>query len=111
MLGFELANGVFVLQGDANVVEAVEQAVLAKGVDVELEDFAGRRGHALVFEIDVQPVAFIGFHFLNSARSRLFKRHQQNAVLEGIVVEDVGEARRDDHAKAEILKRPGRVLA
>src|SRR6185312_6538578 len=34
-----------------------------------------------------------------------------DAVLEAVVVEDVGEARRDDAADAEIHQRPGRVLA
>jgi len=36
--------------------------------------------------------------------------HGQHAVLEAVVVEDVGEARRDDAADAEIQQRPGRML-
>ena len=36
---------------------------------------------------------------------------RQDAVLEAVVVEDVGEAGRDDAADAEIEQRPGRVLA
>ena len=35
----------------------------------------------------------------------------QDAVLEAVVVENVGEARRDDATDAEIEQRPGRVLA
>jgi hypothetical protein len=36
---------------------------------------------------------------------------RQNAVLEAVVVEDVGEAGGDHAADAEIEQRPGRVLA
>ncbi len=52
-----------------------------------------------------------------SASSNSFSRFSgddhdgQNAVLEAVVVEDVGEARGDHAADAEIEQRPGRVLA
>ena len=41
----------------------------------------------------------------------LRQRDRQDAVLEAVVVEDVGEARRDHAADAEVEQRPGRVLA
>src|SRR5712692_1613778 len=69
------------LQGEPDIVEAVQQAVLAERVDVEFDDAA------------IGPA------------------DRQDAVLEAVVVEDVGEARRDDAADAEIQERPGRVLA
>lgn len=36
---------------------------------------------------------------------------RQDAVLETIVVEDVGKGRRDDYAKAVVFQSPGSVLA
>jgi hypothetical protein len=36
---------------------------------------------------------------------------RQQAVLEAVVVEDAGEARRDDTAQAEVEERPRRMLA
>ena len=39
------------------------------------------------------------------------KRDQQDAVLAGVGVEDIGEAGRDDHAKSVIVERPGCMLA
>ena len=41
----------------------------------------------------------------------LRQHDRQDAVLEAVVEEDVGEAGRDDAADAEVLQRPGRVLA
>src|SRR3712207_8927519 len=38
-------------------------------------------------------------------------RDRQDAVLEAVVVKNVGEAGRDDAADAEIEQGPGRVLA
>ena len=35
------------------------------------------------------------------------QHHRQNAVLEAVVVEDVGKARRDDATEALIQQRPG----
>ena len=35
----------------------------------------------------------------------------QDAILEAIVIKDVGKARRDDHSEAVIEQRPGRVFA
>ena len=42
---------------------------------------------------------------------RFAQPDRQHAVLEAVVVEDVGEAGGDDDAKAVVLERPGGVLA
>ena len=39
------------------------------------------------------------------------QRHGQDAVVEAVVVEDIGEARGDDAAKTVIANRPGRMFA
>src|SRR5688572_8517487 len=36
---------------------------------------------------------------------------RQNAILEAVVVKDVGKARRDKHAEAVVRQRPRRMLA
>ena len=41
----------------------------------------------------------------------LRKDDWQQSALEGVVAEDVAEARGDDHAESVVLKRPHRVLA
>src|SRR5690606_41961848 len=41
----------------------------------------------------------------------LFQYDRQQAVLEAVVVEDVGKARRDDGAEAILVQRPRRMFA
>jgi len=45
------------------------------------------------------------------AGGRRVDDHRQEAVLQGIAAEDVGDLRADDGAKAIIEERPGRMLA
>src|SRR5574337_987454 len=87
-LGFERADLVLVAQRETDVVEAAQQAVFAEQRDFERELGAVGLDHALALQVDRQP-----------------------AVLEAVVEEDVGIARRDQRAKAVLLQRPGRVLA
>ncbi len=46
-------RSVFVLQGDANIVQAIQQAVLAECIHVELKNLATGRNHPLVLKIHV----------------------------------------------------------
>ena len=94
-----------VLQRDADVVEAVQQAVLDVGLDRELED-AGGAGDRLV--VDVDPgLAGLG----DGVAVLLVEDRRQQPDLRAVGVEDVGEGRRDDRLEAEVLQRPGGVLA
>src|SRR5690606_17702153 len=53
-----------------------------------------------------------GFGLLEQRIDLFFLEHdRQQAVLEAVVEEDVGEARRDDGAEAIFFQRPRRVLA
>ena len=52
-----------VLQGEADFVEAVEQAVFAVFGDVEGKGLAARGGEGLFGQIDRELVAFVGLHF------------------------------------------------
>ncbi len=48
---------------------------------------------------------------ISLSRSSFETTHRQDAVLEAVVVEDVGEAGRDHAADAEVEQRPGGMLA
>src|SRR6266851_3556063 len=100
------------LQGEPDIVEAVQQAVLAERVDVEFDDAAIGPGDRLAGETDSEPGVGALLGVVHQLVDDLLRQpDRQDAVLEAVVVEDVGEARRDDAADAEIQERPGRVLA
>ncbi len=99
------------LQGQADVVEAVEQAVFAELVHLEGDHLAARGGDGLRLQIHTQAVAFAGLYFLEQAVHRLLvEDDRQDAVLETVVEEDIRKARRDDDAKAIVEQCPRRVL-
>src|SRR6185503_7485150 len=109
----EGADLVRVAQRKADLVETVQQAVLAEGVDVEAEFLrAIRRRHRLAFQVDRQlEPGKRGGVVEELVDLVLAQHHGQEAVLEAVGEEDVAERRRDHAAKAEVHQRPGRVLA
>ena len=112
MLGLEGLDVVRLLERQSDIVETFHQAALEEGIDVEANDAAVRPPDLLARQIDgdggVRPTRRIVEQLVDLA---LRQPDRQNAVLEAVVVEDVGEARRDDAAKAEIEQRPGRMLS
>ncbi len=116
-LRLEGADLVGLAQRETDVVEAVEQAVLAEGVHLEGDLLADHlvavlAHDDLAFQIDGQLVAREGMDLVEQAGDRGLGQHDgQQAVLETVVEEDVCEARRDDGAEAVLVQRPGRVLA
>jgi hypothetical protein len=83
----------------------VQQPVLDVGLDLELEDAVGA-GRPSVVDVDPR-LAGLG----DAPAVLLVEDHRQQADLGAVDVEDVGERRRDDRLEAEVLQRPGRVLA
>ena len=111
-LGLECVDLRGALHGLADIVETVEQQVLAERVDAERDLLAVRPDHHLPRQVHGDPriAAHLRvFHQLVADGARQLDR--QDAVLEAVVVEDVGEARRDHAADAEIQQRPGRMFA
>ncbi len=112
MLRLELVESFFVAQGEADVVEAVQQAVFAERVDVEVRVEAEVVGDGLGLEVDGDEVVGVfgaaGQEFLH-----LFfgEAGEDNAVLAGVGEEDVGEGGGDDGAEAVLVNGPGGVLA
>ncbi len=56
-------NLIYMLQGQADVVQAAEQVAFAEGVDVEVEAVAAGCGYALVGEIDGELNTLFGADF------------------------------------------------
>ena len=99
-------------QRQADVVQAVEQAVAAERLDLERQRQAVVVGERARFEVGRQLVAGMLGRALEQVVDLLFAEpDRQHAVLEAVVVEDVGEAGGDDHAEAVVLERPRGVLA
>src|SRR5262249_53874318 len=95
-----------------DVIEAVEQAVLAVWVDVEVDNAAVGAADFLLFEVDGE--ARVGAPL--GVVEQLFQilcadLDGQKAVLEAIVVENIAERGRNHAGDAEGLKRPRGMLA
>src|SRR6201996_7607145 len=110
--GFEAGNVAFVAQGETDIVPAVHQTLLAEGIDFELHDAAIRPADFLIFQIDGDERIGAAFRVVHQLVDDLLRqRDGQDAVLEAVVVENIREAGREDHAKAEIQQPPRRVFA
>ena len=111
-LAFEGLDGVALLQSEPDIVEPFHQAALAERIDVELYHSAVRAPDFLIGEVDADGGVGAARGIVDQLVDLFLRQGDgQNAVLETVVVENVGEARRDDAADAEIEQRPGRVLA
>src|SRR5262245_57300407 len=101
----------FVLQGEADLIEPLQQALLAERVNVEMKAGARRGSHRLRRQINGEPVAGPGFHFFEQLGNFFGLQHdREHTVLEAVVKKDVGKARGDEAAESVIEQRPGRVL-
>jgi spore maturation protein CgeB len=100
------------LHGEADLVEAMHQAVLQPWVDVEADRLAVVARHRLVGKIHRQRRvgAALG---MGHQPGELVRRHRdrQEAVLEAVLVKNVGERRRDHAPDAPVEERPRRMLA
>src|ERR1700754_2089291 len=111
-LCFESADLVGLAQRERDVVETVDQAILAERLDIETDAAAVRRDDDLVLKVYAPLVAREGLDFIEQARHFEFGQDdRQQAILEAIVEENIRIRRRDDGAKAVLLQGPGRMLA
>ena len=101
------------LEGEADVVEALDQPVVVEVVEVErLVEVDRRRGDAPVCTsttISIGGSSSIGLH--EPVDHVLGQLDGDEPDLQAVVAEDVGEARRDDGVEAVVLERPRGVLA
>src|SRR5690606_9942557 len=95
-----------------DVVEAIQETVALEGVDLELDHAAIRAADFLRLQIYSQGGVGAPLGIVHQLVQLLGTYGDgQDAVLEAVVVENVGEAGGDHAAYAEIEKRPGRMLA
>jgi hypothetical protein len=91
-LGLVLLDLVDAGHGQANVVETVDQAVLAELLDVELAQLlAVGVADDLVDEVDFDFLACLGFGGDALEGGLVCDAERKHAVLEGVVEEDVAE--------------------
>src|SRR3546814_618870 len=102
----EIGDGGVVLEGELDVVEPVQEAVLREFVDLEGILLAVRPGDGLRREIDgdlrARPLVDLPAQLVAVGLRQAYRQH---AVLQLVVVVDVAEARRDDRADAEGRER------
>ncbi len=108
---FKCRNALGLFQRQANVIKAVEQAMFAEGIYVELDHTAVWSADFLRHQINCDCGIGAASGVVHE-QLQLVRRYdnRQNAVLETVVVEDVGKACRDDTADAKIQQGPGRVF-
>ena len=101
-----------VLQGQADIVEAVQQTVTSKLVHRELRAKSLRVPHFASLQVDRDLVIV---DLLGAPRQRrnflLVQAHGKKAVFCAVIGKNVGERRGDHRAKPEIGERPHGVLA
>src|SRR5882757_3270870 len=112
LASLEVVDLRLLLHGQPDIVEAVQQAVLAEGVDLEMHRAAVGTLDLLLLEVDLDDGIGAAARIVHQLGDDLLRHpDRQDAVLEAVVVEDVGEILGDDATDAEIEQRPGSVLA
>ena len=108
---FKGGDLVRLFHGQANIVQTIKQTILAERVHLKADLAAIGALDGLGCQIDRQGRVGAALGVIHQL-VELFLRDldRQDAVLEAVVVEDIGEAGGNDAADAEIQQRPGRVL-
>lgn len=102
-------DGILLLQGEADVIEAVEKAVLAERVNLEVDLGATSAGDSLSLKVNLEVLDVLsGLH--EGVNILLGKNDGEDTVLKAVVEEDITEGGGDDAAEAHVEKTPGSVL-
>jgi len=109
---FVVGDFVGVLQGLADVVQTLQEDFFAGRGDFKIVGVAVAVFDGLGGEIDGERIAYFRFGLLEESIHIGFGQDGgEDAVLEAIVVEDVGVAGSDDGAEAVVFDAPGSVFA
>src|SRR5271165_6760456 len=85
--------------------------MFSEWIDIEADLLAVRADDDLALQVDGDASVAAEPGVVDElVAHRARQADRQDTVLEAVVVEDVGEVRRDDAADAEIEQRPGGVL-
>ena len=100
------------LHGQADIIEAVEQTMLAEGLHFKRINRAVRGGDGLLFKINAQvETSRAGFGLEQRIDNGGVQANRQQAVLEAVIEEDVGIAGGDDDAESVVFQCPRRMFA
>src|SRR5690606_14923616 len=105
---FERGDRGVLLQQVAELVDAFQQAGPGERVQRELETTAVGQGEAARGDVDRKLDAG---RVQQLVHHRLLQHDGQQAVLQRVAAEDVGDLAADDRAQAQVEQRPRRVLA
>src|SRR5690606_315661 len=95
-----------------NIVQSVQQAMLAERVDIERKLFAARLHDDLALQIDFQLIAGSRFNLFKQRRYLVLGQNDgQQTVLEAVVEKNVSVRRRDDGTETKLHQGPGRMFA
>src|SRR5690606_17891649 len=95
----------------SELIDALEEAALGEGIDLEGHLRSVGPGDRLIGEVDLHPGGAIGLDVAHELRvDRALELDREQAALERVVLEDVGKARGEDRAEAPARERPRRVL-
>jgi len=107
----ERSDLVMMAKSESDVVPAIQKAFAAEWVDIESIGQAGIVGDDLVCEIDRKAVAVLGLDAAKKLVHRaVFQSDGKDAILETVVIEDVGIAWREDGSEAVVENGPRCVL-
>ena len=111
--GLEGVDRVGVAQGEADVVEALEQAVAVKSSSGNGTSMpaAGTRSRRSTTSTVTSSVGSASTAAISASPTSAVDLHGHQPGLGGVVAEDVAEAGRDDGPEAVVGERPHRVLA
>jgi len=104
---FKGINGVFVLEQETQLVDACQQTLPSKPIDLKSKpptirqfDLATRQVNRQFNARMIQQITMLTFR----------QHHREQAVLQGIAAKNVGDLARQHRAKSRIEQGPGRVL-
>src|SRR6266404_924053 len=92
LAALEIVDRRRLLQGQADIVQAIEQAMLAERIDLEMNGAAVGALDLLLLEIDLDDGVRASARIVHQLGDDLLGHaDRQDAVLEAVVVENVGE--------------------
>ena len=104
-------GGHFRISPTETVIETIQETVPAIGIHLEAVLHTCAIVNPLGFEIYGNLVAHINLHPTEKLLDLILgERDRKNAVLEAVVVEDIGERRCQDAAESVVQKSPRRMF-
>ena len=105
-------NVSLVFQSQTDIVESLEEHRFAEIINIKMKSQPLRIANGLTGKIGGELITFVRFCTAKEfVHLRIRQSDGKNAIFEAIVIKNVREAWRDDHAEAVIEQRPRRMFA